>query len=79
MQTQDLKQLIKHKCDIYHPDNSICKCYSQHISNFTNMPESILQIFPFYIKLQIITYENSEKGDLLLNIDPQKTVKKCNS
>ena len=34
------------------------------------MPESILQIFPFYIKLQIITYENSEKGDLLLNIDP---------
>ena len=61
MQTQDLKQLIKHKCDIYRPDNSICKCYSQHISK--------IQIFPFYIKLQIITCENSEKGDLWLNID----------
>ena len=60
---------MKHKSDIYRPDNSICKCYSQNI-NFTKMPESILQIFPFYIKLQIITYENSEKGDLLLNIDP---------
>ena len=50
---------------MHHPDNSICKCYAQHISNLF---ESIFRILPFYIKLQTITYENSEKGDLLLNI-----------
>ena len=75
-QTQDLKHLIKHKSDIHHPDNSICKCFAQHNSNFF---ESVFQIFLFYIKLHTITYENSEKDDLLLNIDPHSTVKKCNS
>ena len=43
------------------------------------------QIFPFYMKLQTITHENSEKSDLLLNIVIAKyrhslnSKKKCNS
>ena len=60
VQTQDLKQRIrKHNNDIHHPNiSTIKRCLRHHFFKYFSIN-----------MLQIITYENSNKGDLLFNGD----------
>ena len=48
-ETQDFKKRTrKHKSDIFHPENSMCKRCAEHIRDCTKMTEPFFEIFPFY-------------------------------
>ena len=54
-QTINLKQRIKkHESDVFHPQNSFCKKYSEHLSYCSRIKESFFRIYPFL-------YENKKE------------------
>ena len=52
-QTTNLKQRIrKHKSDVFHPQNSFCKKYSEHLCNCSRMKEHFFRITHFSMRIK---------------------------
>ena len=55
VQKSNLEQIIiKHKSDIFHPQNSFCKKFSKRLRDRSRMKEPFLRIYPFL-------YENKKE------------------
>ena len=52
-QAANLKQRIrKHKSDVFHPQNSFYRKYSEHLCDCVRMKEPFLEFIHFYMKIK---------------------------
>ena len=56
------KQIIKHKSDVFHPQNSFCKKCSEHLRNCSRMKYSFFRIYPFLYEKKKKNYASLKKN-----------------